>query len=397
MADDGNMFAKQLLPVVSSSLILDDYVSACQVGITVGSLVLGAYSEATYGTKLSDWMVAQGHFDPLTSISVAAGIVLAVLTVLQLLFGELLPKAIALQFPTRVALFAITPIRAATWIFAPLIVILNGSGATVLKLFGVKRSEHHHVHSPKELEFLLKASSDEGLLKGSEHKSLTQALKLESKTVKEIMTRRSELTIIDSALSAKEILGIINASPFTRFPVYKDSQDNVIGILHAKVFIGAYIKNGSSLDLDALLEAPLIVPQTLRADQLIRRFQEKRTPLSLVFDEYGGLDGLVSLNDILSELFDEVSDDEKVAAEPEPLFEGGFRLPGQYHLDKLPDEINVHYDGNAVTVGGMVFEILGRRSVQGDIVTFGGWTFVVEAVDRNRVASVLATPDGEGA
>ena len=336
-AESGSKLAVQLHKAVTTPERLDQYVSTCQIGITASSLLLGAYAEATMAPTISLWLSRDAGIQPLTAFSIATTAILAVLTAVQILCGELVPKSLALQFPTGSALAIILPVRFSSWLFAPLTVILNGSGTFILSLFRIERPEHHHIHSPAELEYLLAASEKEGMLKSAEHRSLKQALKLADRTVKEIMTPRKELVAVELSQSLDEILDIIHESPYTRLPVYKETEDDIVGILHVKDVLHEYAAAGEETAkvgglkpkrsvIEHLIRPAIIVPENLHATELIHRMQDESSQLALIFDEHGGLEGLVTVDDILSQLFGEVADEFKRSAEPEELADGRIRV-----------------------------------------------------------------------
>ena len=213
LAEDGNPLAARILPVVEDSHELDRYIAASQVGITLSSLILGAYGQAALAPRLAPLLERFGRLDPLNSRSTAAGIVLLVLTTLAMILGELVPKSLALQYPTRTALATVMPMQWSLRLFSWSIKFLNGSGIAILKLFGVPSTSHRHVHSPEEIALLIAESRDGGLLEPQEQVRLHRALRLGLRSARQLMVPRSRLAGIESVKTGIRDLAFISPIP----------------------------------------------------------------------------------------------------------------------------------------------------------------------------------------
>jgi putative hemolysin len=233
LAEDGNRLAARILPVVEDARELDRYIAVSQIGITLSSLILGAYGQATLAPRVSPLLVRFG-VDPASAESSAAVLVLLVLTFLAMIIGELVPKSIALQDPTRTALFTVIPMQWSLRLFSKSIGLLNGSGVLLLKLFGVPATGHRHVHSPEEIELLIAESRDGGLLEPAEQVRLHRALRLGLRTARQLMVPRERLAVVDAAMPFGDVVRFVASSPYSRLPVYRSTPDNVIGILHTR-------------------------------------------------------------------------------------------------------------------------------------------------------------------
>ena len=234
LAADGSRLAAWLLPLIESPAALDRYIAACQIGITLSSLVLGAYAQATFAVWLTPLFVELGGLQTIAAQSVSAAVVLLVLTVAQVIFGELVPKSLALQYPTRAALYTLLPMLASLWVYRPFITWLNGTGLLLLRLLGSPSSTHRHIHSPEEIELLIAESRDGGLLEPDEHRRLQRALRLNLRQAKQLMAPRRQIAAIDIDTPLEQATALVAQSPFSRLPVYRGSIDNVIGMLHTK-------------------------------------------------------------------------------------------------------------------------------------------------------------------
>ena len=297
LAEDGNRRARQLLPYVDDAHKLDEYVAVSQIGITLSSLVLGAYAQATLGYRLAPYFERQFALAPESAESVAASSILIVLTALAMIIGELVPKSLALQFPTETALATVFPMRVSLWVYRPLIVLLNGSGSLVLRLFGARASGHRHVHSPEEIEMLIAESRDGGLLEPDEQQRLWRALRLSQRTARELMVPRQQLAMIDGAVPLGDAMRLAAASAFSRLPVYRGSEDNVVGTLRTKDLALQYIE-GASLPLERVMRPIATVEPSMTADRLLAFLREKRVHQAVVRED-GKLLGLITVQDVL--------------------------------------------------------------------------------------------------
>lgn len=297
LAEDGNARARYLLPYVDDAHKLDEYVAVSQVGITLSSLILGAYAQATLGYRFAPYFERQFTLAPESAESIAASSILIVLTALAMIIGELVPKSLALQFPTETALATVFPMRVSLWVFKPLIFFLNGSGSLILRLFGSRNSGHRHVHSPEEIEMLIAESRDGGLLEPDEQERLRRALRLSQRTARELMVPRQQLSMIDGAMPLDQAMRAAAASPYSRLPVYRDAPDNVVGTLRTKDLALQYIE-GTSLPLERVMRPIATVEPDMPADRLLAFLREKRVHQAVVRDE-GTLLGLITVQDVL--------------------------------------------------------------------------------------------------
>jgi putative hemolysin len=312
-AEEGHPRAQRLLPIVTDSRQLDRYIAASQVGITLSSLGVGAFGEFALAGPLAEALQSLFGLDSRHALSTASAAVLIGLTTVQMVLGELVPKAIALQRPTGTALWTVVPmvwsLSAMRWAISP----LNGSGEAVLRLVGFSGASQPHLHSPQEIDLVLAESRQSGLLEPHEHTRLRQALYLGSRPVRELMVPRDAIRAIDVRTARAEVLRAVTESPFTRLPVYQGSVDRIIGLVHTRD-VALHFTDPDGLDLRALLRPVLFVPRDLPVDRLLARMREARRQLAVVCDEYGSTLGMVSIDDILDALLGEMADDLKDAA-----------------------------------------------------------------------------------
>lgn len=316
MAEDGNRLAARLLPILQHGHELDRYIAVSQVGITLSSLILGAYGQATLAPRLSPVL---GDWLPVESPDwVAAITVLLALTAAQMILGELVPKSLALQYPTRTAVLTVLPMLWSRSALRWFIALLNGSGLFLLKLLGVPSTGHRHVHSPDEIELLIAESRDGGLLEPEEQVRLHRALRLGLRTARQLMVPRSRLAYVEVSTPFHDVLEIITNSPYTRLPVCRGSLDNVLGILHTKDLVTHYVDTNRRASLIPLLRPIPRVADTMAASELLAFLRERRSHQALVMEGDATVAGLLTLEDVLAELLGGVSDEFKTAQEHAP-------------------------------------------------------------------------------
>lgn len=391
LAADGNPLAGWLLPMLESPASLDRYIAACQIGITLSSLVLGAYAQQTVALWLAPSFERFGGLQTLAAESTSTVVVLLLLTVGQVIFAELVPKSLALQYPTQTALYTLLPMVPSLWLYRPFIKWLNGTGLIFLRLLGASPKAHRHIHSPEEIELLIAESRDGGLLEPDEHRRLQRALRLNLRQAKQLMVPRRRISAIDITTPLNEVIRRLAQSPYSRLPVYRDSIDNIVGMLHTKDLVRWLVSGGQDGSVATIIRPIASVHESVTADRILRQLRERRSHQALVVDEFGGTSGLLTLEDVLSELFGNVGDEFK-PAEPaaEPLADGRLRLPGGMAVDEAATVLNTIWETDSATVGGLVTEALGHLPSPGEVITIGDYEFEVERVTDRAIGSVLA-------
>jgi putative hemolysin len=401
LASEGNPLAAWLLPLIESRAALDRYIAACQIGITLSSLLLGAFAQRTIALELAPLFGRFGGLQEVAAQSTSAIVVLLLLTVAQVIFGELVPKSLALQYPTQTALYTLVPMVPSLWLYRPFIKLLNGSGLFLLRLMGSPSQTHAHIHSPDEIELLIAESRDGGLLEPDEHRRLQRALRLNLRQAKQLMVPRPRISALDINTPLDDVTALVAQSPFSRVPVYRDSIDNVVGVLHTKDLVRWRVSDEGETTLDHLLRPIASVHESVTADRVLRELRARRSHQALVVDEFGGTAGLLTLEDVLSELLGGVGDEFKngdPAAQVLP--DGSVRLPGAMAVDDAAALLDTRWDTEATSVGGLITAALGHLPVAGDRATVGSYEFEVERVAHHALESALArrvAPDATGA
>ncbi len=390
-ADNGNALAKRLLPILEDARGLDRYIACCQVGITLTSLILGAIGQLSLGRFLGDMIISIFEITAVQAYSISALITLIILTVSQVIFGELIPKSLALQFPIKTALWTVIPMEWSLRLLGPFITFLNGSGNILLKCIGIQPATHSHIHSPQEIAMLIAESRDGGFLEEEEFKRLNQALTLSSKTAHQIMVPRQEIRAIDIDLPIEQIVKNLVDSPYTRLPVYRDTIDKVIGVVRVKDLVTKYSREETFSSIAELIAPVTLVPESISAERVLTLLREKGAHQALVVDEHGSLKGLITLEDVLSELFGEIADEFKVKGEAnfEVLGQDRFRVPGKIRLDHLASKTGIDFQGDADTLSGYLVEKLGFLPKGKEILEVDGWRIRIEKVKNHVVSTAV--------
>lgn len=399
MAASGHRLAKLLAPVVEDKDALDNYVAACQVGITLSSLVLGAYGQNVIAGALAPLLAGWGPWTDMMTFSVATAIVLILLTTLQVMIGELLPKSIAIQNPERLALLTVMPLRWSQILFRPLIWLLNGSGNLILSALNLDFHQGEEaVHSPEEIELLVSESHEGGVLDVQEQQLLRNALHLRQLIARQVMIPRTRLIAAPISRQVDELLRLATDHGKTRIPVYETNIDNIIGFVHIKDLFRLHL--AGEPNPRAAVRPVEQIPETLPILQVWDRLNGKHQYLAIVFDEYGGTVGVITFEDLIEEIFGEVQDEFDAEA---PLMTtddaGRLHLSGELLVTDVNDYLALKLpEDRADTLGGLVFNVIGRLPEPGEEVTLGTpeVSLRVEAVERHRVTEVsLLRPDGK--
>ena len=391
-AEEGSTTARKLLPILGDAHRLDTYVAASQIGITITSLVAGAYAQARLAPVFAPAFERWGGMQEAGAATAATITILIVLTVVQMVMGELVPKSLALQNPTRLALLTVVPMLWSMRAMSMFIKLLNGSGGVILRLMRVPLAGHGHVHSPEEIEFLVAESRKGGLIKPDEQLRLRHALQLGERSARELMTPRTRIVAVDVESPLEQVVETAIASPYTRLPVYEDSIDNIIGIVHVRD-LATHSTQDSSASLRSMMRSPLVLPATLAADRLLKKFKEERRTMAILVDEYGGTAGLITVDNVLDDLIGDIADEFRPPAiAPERLGDGRVRIPALYPVSEAGEWTRAKWTSSYVTVGGLVTSMLHQSPNPGDRVIIDGVDVEVERVEKRAVVSVLVRP-----
>jgi CBS domain containing-hemolysin-like protein len=387
MAEDGDRWAKLALKVVGN---LDRYISATQLGITIASLALGWVGEPLVADIIDRLLLRFGVEVSAGAEHTAAGIVVgfAVITFLHVVYGELAPKTVALVMPERMTGWLAIPLIGFARLMTPFIALLNGTANASLRLFGVQpMSEAQHVHSPEELRMLVMQARAHGTLDESDSAMLAGVFDFHEKKVHDVMRPRTEVAALPVDASEAEVREILGRERYSRYPVYQDTLDDVVGVFLAKDLWT--MPSASSFSLREMMRDPLYVPATRSAVRVLDDLRKTRAHMAVVLDEYGGTAGIVTMEDLIEEVIGDIADEYDLVARESVMVDGVLELAGNLSLIDVRSDHKVHIpEGDWSTLGGYVFGRLGRIPRVGDRVTFPGGELEVIAMDGRRVAGV---------
>ena len=387
MASRGDRLARVAQGAVKH---LDRYLSATQLGITIASLALGWIGEPAIAVIIDGLLARFGVHVPAGAVHTAAGITVAflVITFLHVVYGELAPKSLALVMPERLSSWVILPLMLFTKVMTPFIALLNGAANASLRLFGIQPvSELKEVHSTEELRMLVLQSRAHGALGESDSRMLAGVLDFHEKRVQDVMRPRTEVSAIPVDATEEEVRELLRQERYSRYPVYENSLDEVIGVLLGK---DVWLHDGQEpFELRGALREPLYVPASRSAERVLADFRKTRAHMAIVLDEFGGTAGIVTLEDLVEEVIGDIADEYDQVDREAVETDGILELAGNLSLvDVRSDHRLAIPEGSWHTLGGFVFAQLGRLPRVGDQVRFPGGELEVIAVDGRRVAAV---------
>lgn len=377
---------------------LGPYIACTQVGITLASLGLGWIGEPTVARMLeAPLQVLPENFRHGATHAIAIVLALGILTFFHVLLGELVPKCVALQKTEATALLLIRPLAFALLVFRPLIWALSGAGNALLRLMGLDPAgKLHSVHSVEELEIIVGHSHEAGVLDEFEREMVEHSLGFSELTAKDVMIPRLDMRALDINLPTEQLLDQAAQTIHTRFPVYDETIDHIIGILHLQDLYKQIRSSPQELNVRQLLRPPLVVPETVHLDSLIEQFRQAKSQIAVVIDEHGGIAGLVTLEDVVEEVFGEMHDAlEAEQPQIQRAPDGRIVVRGDVRLDEVRDDCGWQLeDPDADTIAGFVMKHLGRTARVGDKVDVEAGTIRVENMARHRITQValLARP-----
>jgi len=394
LVNEGNFSAKLAMEALKD---LDKFIAAVQLGVTISSIGLGWVGEGTLARIIEPIFVfLPGISKTVATHTVSASIAFALITFFHVVIGELIPKSIALEYTEKTALWVARPMQILTVIFNPFIWLLNGFGNLVLKILNIPHTHKGSlVHSTEELDMLVNASYDGGELNETEKDMLHNVFKFSDLTAKQVMIPRTDMICVPKDMSLSELNQLAAENQYTRYPVYDEDIDHITGFVHVKDLFSLSIKDETST-IENIQRNILLVPETMTMDKLVLEFKKCKGQIAVVVDEFGGTSGLLTLEDIIEEIFGDVQDEfDEESEEEEEIQE---IAPNTYiansimRLDEFAEFFNIDEkeidDEDIDTIGGLVVKLLGRLADVDDTVQFQNLTFVVKEVDGARITKL---------
>ena len=361
------------------------FIAAMQLGVTLTSLAIGALGEHALSKA----------FDPVVASVVAIILAYLILTFFHVVLGELVPKGIALDHAEGTALWVSAPVRAFLVVAGPLIWVLRSSTDLVLRAFGLSSpGAERSVHSEAELRMLVTRSEEEGEIEEEERQMIDKVFDFADKDAADVMVARPDVVELSVDLPAEQAVATVLDSPYTRYPVYRSTLDDIVGVLHVRdVFSAIYDRGLPNVKLEDLVRPAYIVPETKDLASLLQDFRRASNHFAIVVDEYGAMVGVCTLEDLLEEIVGEIEDEFDVPEEQiVQIDDDSWRLDGMFPIEEFNDRFKTALpEEDYHTVAGFVFGQLGRAPEPGDDVGFEGMRFDVLEVDGNRIEKLAVT------
>ena len=394
LVKEGNATAEIALEAIKD---LDKFIAAVQLGVTISSIGLGWVGEGTLARIIEPMFVfLPGISQTIATHTVSVSLAFALITFLHVVLGELIQKSIALEYTEKTALVIARPMQAITWVFNPFIWLLNGFGNWLLTLMRIPHSHKSSlVHSSEELDMLVDASYNGGVLNETEKDMLHNVFKFSDLTAKQVMVPRTDMICVPIDMSMEELNRVAAENQYTRYPVYEGDIDHITGLIHVKDLYKLSLDD-TTCPIERIQREILLVPETMTMDNLVLEFKKRKGQMAIVVDEFGGTSGLITLEDVIEEIFGDVQDEFDEEEEQEnDIME---IAPNTYIANAMmrTDEIAEYFDldeeaiddEDIDTIGGLVVKLLGRIAEVGDSVTHLGLTFIVKEIDGARITKL---------
>ena len=382
------------LPAKRVRRLLDDparFISAFQVAITLSSLALGAVGEPAVSRVFEQAFGNIGMLGDGAVAVISVVLAFAIISSLHVVLGEIVPKTLTLSRAESVALAVALPVNVFMWVFWPFIWVLRGLSEALIRLMGLESpSEMRLVHSEEELKLLISASHEEGVLEAEERQLLYKVFDFAETEARQVMVPRPDVVALQVDLTPDEAIEQTLNAPYTRYPVYRETLDDLVGVVHIRHLFGARLQQSDATTLEAFVRPVPIVPETKKLDELLADFRRTNTHMAIVVDEYGSTVGIATLEDVLEEIVGEINDE--------------FDVPDRELIRLAPDRIRIEAsfpiedfnerfagdlpDGDYTSVGGFLFGELGRPARPGDVVSHQNFRFTVREVDGPRIRVV---------
>ena len=387
LVDSGSRAAKRVVSLLDN---MNAYLSAAQLGITLASLGLGWVGEPAIARLLEG---------PLAGLSeawrhgIAITIAFTIITCLHIVLGEQAPKLIGLERAEKIALAVALPMQAFYWVFHWPIRLLDWASIKVVKLAGITSNAKHSaaIYTEAEIKQLVDTSRDSGHLRAEERRLIHRVFDFSDTLVREAMVPRTEVAALSTNCTLEEMAKAFEQHRYSRLPVYRESIDDVIGFVHSKDVM-SYLLRPDAFRLDDVLQAPLFVVDTARLDDVLRQMQKAKIHFGFVVDEHGGLEGIITLEDLLEEIVGDISDehDEEVNEQINPIGKRTYMLDGGLAVRDLNRRLNLNIPESEsyTTIAGFLMTAAGHVLRPGEVVPYNGLVFQIDRVDRRRIVRV---------
>lgn len=392
MAEDGHKKAIKILKLKDKP---NRFLSTIQIGVSMASILSGAFGSEAFAQVLTDWVVGAGIGTAVLIKPIAMVVITLVIMFLMLVFGELVPKRVAMSHGEKFAFIAVTPLSVLAVITTPLVHLLSFSTNLVLRLMGIDPHGLEEEVTEEEIRLMV----DAGEIDTLEKEMINNIFEFDNQEVADIMTHRTEIVGLDVEASFEDLMQVVDKERFTRYPVYDGNIDNIIGVIHLRDIL-RYMKFDKNQDFDIknIVREPYFVPDSKRTDELFRDLQNNKTHLAVVIDEYGGTAGIITMENLIEEIMgnilDEYDVDEKVF-ELEEVHEGEYLVDASMDLEDLEDVLHIDLPiEDFDTVSGFLISELGRIPTEEDVredesdIIFNGYRFSILEIDEKVISQI---------
>jgi len=367
---------------------LDRYIAATQLGITMASLALGWIGEPALAHLFDSLLRSAGlNPSPTTSHAAAVPVAFFLLTFLHIVLGEVAPKSVALASPEKTAKAVTRPLVLFSRFMSPFIWLFNGAANGVLRVFGVDPVTDEEGHSPEEIRFMVMQAHARGTLDESDRAMLAGVLDFHEKKARDVMRPRTEVVALDIESTEQEVWEVLRRERYSRYPVYRESLDDVVGVFLAK---DLWLHSGDApFNLADFVREPMYVPDSRPAERVLDDLRKTRAHMAVVLDEYGGTAGIVTMEDLVEEVIGDIADEYDFASRESIVTDGVLELAGSLSLIDVRSDYRVQIpEGDWTTLGGYAFAKLGRLPRMGDRIPIPGGEMEVVAMDGRRIAAL---------
>lgn len=386
----GNRRARVLLRVITN---LDDYIAATQLGITIASLALGWIGEPAVAALLRPLLahLSEPLWPAAATYTVSIGIAFGLITFLHVVLGELAPKTLALERAEKMALAAARPMFVFYYLFYPFVKLLNKAGLHFLRLLRLPPAGEHRAMYAEEIQQMINLSRERGLLEPQAHQLMSNVFDFSGLIVRNVMRPRGEVTAIDVKTPIHDIIQLFAQTGYSRLPVYRDQRDNIIGVLYSKDLLPR-LEQLDQINIESLLRPPLFVPDAISVGEALRQMLQAKKQFSIVVDEYGAFEGILSMEDVLEELVGEIRDEHDVHEESDIIrqTDGAWIVDGLLTVREVNRrlQLNIPESDEYATVAGFLMSITGRLPVVGEKISHKDLLFTIQHVKGRRIDRV---------
>ncbi len=382
-----NNTAKLTLQIIKK---LDSYLSATQLGITLSSLALGWLGEPALARILKNLL---GE-DSLIVHTISFIVAFTIITLFHVVLGEIVPKSIAIAKTEKSALIVSYPLYYFSLIFYPIIKLFDLLANFVLRRLGIQPArEGDNAHSEEELKIIVGESLKGGFIDSLEGEIIKNAVDFSETIAKEIMTPRKDMVCLNADLSYQENLAIVRQTNFTRYPYCKDNKDNIIGMIHIRDLLISTMNQHNEINLETIIRKMIIVPESARIPDILKRMNKEQIHTALIVDEYGGTSGLLTMEDIIEEIMGDINDEHDLKNQDSIQIDSNtYEFDGMMDLERVEELMGVtfHEECEQVTIGGYVFNLLGRLPVVGDVLNDEIMRYTILEMDGARIKKLKA-------